>query len=85
MSLSLGEALRLVDLQPGRTYRESVNRWLVEVRVLDDTPTPELAEQVMLEPWFVIPDPPNVRIVRPIPGPIDLPDPPFIPDDGETV
>jgi len=55
MSLSLAEALRLVDLQPGQTYREKVNDWTVEVRVLEDAPTPELAAQVMLQPWVEFP------------------------------
>ena len=56
MSLSLAEALRLVELQPGQTYREKVNGWTVEVRVLeDDAPTAELAEQVMLQPWVELP------------------------------
>jgi hypothetical protein len=81
MSLSLAEALRLVDLQPGRTYRERVNGWTVEVRVLEETPTPELAEQVMLQPWAWFPDPPGGKVVRATPGPITLPDPPVIPSD----
>jgi hypothetical protein len=55
MSLSLAEALGQVDLKPGQTYRETVNGCTVEVRVLDDGPTPELAEQVMLQPWVEFP------------------------------
>lgn len=61
MSLSLAEALAQVDLQPGHTYREKVNGWTVEVRVLDETPSPELAEQVMLQPWAWFPDPQAAR------------------------
>jgi hypothetical protein len=80
MSLSLAEALRLVDLQPGRTYREKVNGWTVEVRVLEDTPTPELAEQVMLQPWVEFPFNPAGTVVAQ-PGPVPLPDPPVIPPD----
>lgn len=55
MSLSLAEALADVDLQPGQTYRVTVNGRTVEVRVLDDEPTPELAAQVMLQPWVEFP------------------------------
>jgi hypothetical protein len=55
MDLSLAEALVHVDLQPGRTYREKVNGRTVEVRVLDDAGSPELADQVMLEPWAEFP------------------------------
>jgi len=40
MSVSLAEALKHVDLQPGQTYREKVNGFTVEVRVLDDAATP---------------------------------------------
>jgi hypothetical protein len=82
MSLSLAEALRFVDLRPGQTYRESVNGQTVEVRVVDDSPTPELAEQVMLQPWVEFPFS-AVGSVRAQPGPITLPDPPVIPCDDE--
>ena len=84
MSLSLAEALRLVELRPGQTYREKVNGWTVEVRVLDDAPTPELAAQVMLQPWASFPDAPGGKVVQAKPGPIALPDPPVIPrDEGD--
>ena len=85
MHRSLAEALEHVELQPGQTYRETVNGRTVEVRVLETVPTSELADQVMLEPWFVIPDPPTVRMIRAIPGPVDPPDPPVVPEDEETV
>ncbi len=93
MSLSLAEALGHVDLQPGHTYRETVNGRRVEVRVLDDAPTPkmvddeptpELAAQVMLLPWVEFPFAP-VGTVRARPGTLPLPDPPVIPpDDGDS-
>jgi hypothetical protein len=41
MSLSLAEALQHVDLKPGRTYREKVNGFTVEIRVLDGAVTPD--------------------------------------------
>jgi hypothetical protein len=80
--LSLAEALGKVDLQPGQTYRETVNGRTIEVRVLDDAPTPELAEQVMLEPWVDFPFTPTLTI-RPTPGTLPLPDPPVIPSYEE--
>ena len=83
MSLSLAEALRLVELQPGQIYREKVNGWTVEVRVLADTPTPELAEQVMLQPWVDFPFTPKVTI-QATAGTLPLPDPPVIPSDEEA-
>ena len=83
MSLSLAEALRLVDLQPGRIYHAKVNGFTVEVRVLDETPTPEVAEQVMLRPWVDFPFTPSLTVhVRP--GALPLPDPPVIPTDDDS-
>jgi hypothetical protein len=74
MSLSLTEALGHVDLQPGQTYRETVNGHTVEVRVLGDALTPELAEQVMLLPWVEFPFN-AVGTVRATQGPAQLPKP----------
>lgn len=80
MSLTLAEALGQVDLLPGHIYRETVHGKTVEVRVLDDEPTPELAAQVMLQPWTDFPFNP-VGTVRAVPGTLPLPDPPVIPSD----
>jgi hypothetical protein len=80
MSLSLVEALGQVDLQPGRTYRETVNGRTVEVRVLDDAPTPELAEQVMLQPWVEFPFTPKVTGTAKQ-GPPQLPKPFVLTED----
>ncbi len=77
MSLSLAEALAGVDLQPGHTYRETVHGRTVEVRVLDDEPTPELAEQVMLLPWVEFPFNPVGTVTAKL-GPPWLPDPPVL-------
>jgi hypothetical protein len=74
MPLSLAEALRTVDLRPGKTYREKVNGWTVEVRVFDDTVSPELADQVMLLPWVEFPFNP-IGTVTAKPGPAQLPKP----------
>jgi hypothetical protein len=76
----LAEALKGLGLQPGRTYRATVEGHEVEVRVLDDAPSPELADQVMLDGIVDVP-------VRPVwtgtarPGPIELSPPPDIPVD----
>ena len=74
MNPSLAEALRHCDLQPGQTYRETVNGRTVEVRVLDDAPTPELADQVMLLPWVEFPFTPVITVTAK-PGSLPLPDP----------
>jgi hypothetical protein len=84
MSIPLVDALRMVNLKPG-VYRERVNGLDVELTVsADDAPTPELAEQVMLLPWFESPELPGGFIVRATPGPLSLPDPPVIPPDDEA-
>jgi hypothetical protein len=83
MSVSLADALRQVDLQSGHVYRETVNGRTVEVRVLDDAPTPELADRVMREQWVELPFD-AVGTVRARAGTMPLPDPPAIPaDDGD--
>ncbi len=78
MGTPLADALRSVDLQPGRTYREQINGHTVEVRVLDATATSELFAQIMLEPWVDLPFTPALTI-RPKSGSLPLPDPPDIP------
>ena len=82
MGLSLAEALQQVVLQPGQTYRETVHGCTVEVRVLDDGPTPKLADQVMLQPWAEFPFTPTLTI-QPKRGTLPLPDPPLIPPEDE--
>ncbi len=72
----LAELVRQLDLRPGQSVRETVNGYTVELRILDDDqPTPELAEQVMLQPWVEFPDPPGARRVTPRLGPPQLPAP----------
>lgn len=80
MNPSLAEALRHCDLQPGQTYRETVNGRTVEVRVLDDAPTPELAEQVMLLPWVEFPFTPALTVTITA-GPPQLPEPLALTED----
>ncbi len=82
MNPSLAEALRHCDLQPGQTYRETINGRTVEVRVLDDDPTPELADQVMLLPWVEFPFTPVLTIQAKLTG-LPLPDAPVILEDDE--
>lgn len=82
MSAVLAEAVKKLNLKPGQTIREVVNGFTAELRLLDDQPTPELAEQVMLEPWFEIPFYPTATVTA-TPGPVWLPDPPIIPPDDE--
>ena len=65
MSEILSMALSGLGLQPGQTYRATVDGHKIELRVLDDDdePTPELAEQVMLLPWVELRHPtPPVKV-----------------------
>ena len=89
MSVSLTEALRDVDLQPGQTYRCEVRRHNVELRVLarqanrDDCESEIPATDVMLEPWLELPElacraTGVSRLTPSLP-----PDIPAIPHDGE--
>src|SRR5438270_13338688 len=55
---ALAEAIAQLKLEPGETYRATVDGYEVEVRRLDKAPRPEPAEEpsqfadmVMLEPW----------------------------------
>ncbi len=91
MIASLNEALASLDLQPGQTFRTTVNGRELEVRALDETASvvepveepSQFADQVMLEPWFTTPDLPNRIPVTLTFGPIRLPDPPIIPPEDE--
>ena len=85
MSIPLVDALRMVNLEPGRVYRERVDGKTFVVQLLpesDDEPTPELAEQVMLLPWFEFPRSPAGTVQAKL-GPVSLPDPPIIPADDD--
>jgi hypothetical protein len=85
MSVTLAKALEGLGLQPGQTYRTVVEGHEVEVRVLDDAPTPELAGQVMLLPWAEFPHPRQGQKVVATPGSLQLSPPPEIPaDEGEV-
>ena len=77
MSLALANAVESLNLKPGQTARAIVNGYTAELRLLDDQPTPELAEQIMLDPWFEIPFYPTATLTA-TPGPVSLPDPPII-------
>jgi hypothetical protein len=77
MSAVLADAVEKLQLKPGQTVREVVNGFTAELRLLDDQPTPELAGQVMLDPWFEIPFFATATVTA-TPGPVSLPDPPII-------
>ena len=87
MSISLAEALESVDLEPGQVYRELIHGLDVELRVLprkpattDESPSPELMNQIMLEPWCEFPRGPLQQVVGRF-APLSMPDPPIIPED----
>jgi hypothetical protein len=84
VSTTLTDALKQLDLQPGETRLISVNGYQVEVRRLPAEPS-DYADQVMLDPWFTIPDPPAVGTVIAQRGTVPLPDPPVVPPDDEVI
>jgi hypothetical protein len=79
MSAILADAARKLDLRPGQTYREEVDGVTFELRIVDAGPTPEPAEQGMLQPWVEFPFNP-VGTVIPTRG--TIPPSPF-PDEKE--
>ena len=77
MSVELANVVKKLKLKPRQTVRAVVDGCTAELRMLDDQPTPELAEQEMLDPWFEIPFFPTATVIA-TPGPVSLPDPPTI-------
>lgn len=63
MSMTIAEALANVDLETGRTYRVRVNNRLVELKVLPDVAGIS-EDDLMLDPWTVLPSPLVVRRVQ---------------------
>ena len=90
MSAALAEAIAQLKLEPGQTYRATVDGHEVEVRRLDKTPHLEpadepsqFADMVMVDLYLDVPPSPNAITVKAYPGKLPLPDPPVIPpDDG---
>ncbi len=87
MSLSLVEALGLVELEAGRVYRCSVKGQWVELRVLGASEVPPASifdeSDVMIDPWVELPQPTSLFSVVGEFGPPPMPDVPEIPDDGD--
>jgi hypothetical protein len=88
MNLSLAEALAQTELEAGRVYRCEVNGQLVELRVLGPASKKPVSAwdepDVMLDPWIELPNPTPLFTVTGEFGPVPLPDPPEIPEDGDT-
>ena len=89
MGMTLADALKQVDLEPGRLYRERVNGKTVVLRVIAD-PVPAEEQEASepdgppyLLPWFELPWGPGVEVIAQ-PGPISWPDPPIVPPDYEA-
>jgi hypothetical protein len=73
MSARLIEELRALNLQPGQRLQVEVDGRSVELFVRDAKGPAQFAEQVMLDPWVTLPDPPGGFMVRTTPGRLDLP------------
>ena len=95
MSVSLSEALRHVDLEPGEVYQCTIGHLWVEVRVGESVgriaagatgsqPSPFDRSDLMLEPWTDFPSPPSVAKLTAKPGKPRLPDMPEIPTENES-
>ena len=89
MNALLTQAIGQLHLQPGQTYRTTVNGQEVEVRILETksprTEVPsQLAEEGMSELYLEIPEPNEVHILRPSAGPADPFDAPILPAEEET-
>jgi hypothetical protein len=82
MNTLLIEALRGLDLRPGQTYRAQVDGRTVELRVVEEGPTPEVVAGVMLQPWVELPFEAAGTVQAHL-GALPLPDPPTIPADEE--
>jgi hypothetical protein len=76
MAMSLEEALRDVELVPGRTYRCRIRDQWVELRVGE----PSDAEGP-IDPWVELPKPKSAGTVRAKLGPPDPPDIPPMPGE----
>ena len=74
MAHSLSEAIEFLQIQPGQTYRETVNGRTVEVRVLDEATSRFLDEPIMLQPWAEFPFVPIATLTSKQ-GPPQLPEP----------
>ena len=81
----LVEALRQVELPPGRTYRCRVDDRLIELRVEsippELAPTPLVEEDIRLEPWVELPEPAGGIVGVSQLGKPDWPDIPEIPQE----
>jgi hypothetical protein len=78
MNPSLNEALALLNLQPGETYRVTVNGREVEVRALPTEPVEDpaqLADWEMLNLWLDIPPSAAARTITVLQGEPLLPAP----------
>lgn len=89
MSVSLAEALRDFEFEPGRTYRGEVRGHNVELRVLRPHNNGENSQSaipesdVMLEPWRELPEPACRATGLSRLGPSLVPDIPAIPTNWD--
>jgi hypothetical protein len=90
MDTLLAEAVAQLGLQPGQTYRTTIDGREIEVSVREAAAPPadeepsQFADTEMLTMFLDVPPSPNAVIVRAVPGKLPLPDPPIIPPDDEV-
>lgn len=68
VSVSLADAVKQLDLNPGETYRAAIGEYRVEVRRV----APDDACDTF-DPWFAVPDASPHRTLTVQRGPADLP------------
>jgi hypothetical protein len=87
MGISVAEALQAVELENGRTYRCQVKDYWIELRVLGpvaELPAPGICDDdILCDAWRELPLPGPGLLSTSRLGPLDLPDLPDIPRDGE--
>ena len=89
MSITLEEALKEVELEPGRTYVCGVNGRQVEVRVrtsLQSSMAPaKIEDEGKIDAWFEIPPRKGTYRHRAKPGKMPPPDLPDIPVEDDSL
>lgn len=86
MNSLLQQAIDSLNLQPGQTYRTTVNGHQVELRILEREESAEFADRKMLSLWLNVPPSPaakNLTIRRGapmLPPPLQLDDTDMTPE-----
>lgn len=78
MGMSLQEALEKVDLESGKTYVVQVKHHWIQLKVWELPPVSPVViteDDIMLDPWTVLPVPTGGTLIKAKPGTMPLPPP----------